>query len=160
MLVALNLVMWAPLGMPWAWGALSRRPDTRMVAFTTSGSFVAGATYRVLRVGDGKLGMYQLLEHGARLDSEFFPESIAMNSWPSERAYRSFLDRRHVDYVMVWHRYDVVMGTNEHALLDRMAVADCSGGHRVRRVEHTSDFDLYAVAVQCLPSPVVTLAAA
>ena len=42
-----------------------------------------GATYRVLRGGDGKLGMYHVLRAGGRLDSEMFPESMAIRNFPT-----------------------------------------------------------------------------
>ena len=46
-----------------------------------------GATYRVLRGGDGKLGMYHVLLAGGRLDSEMFPESMAIRSFATPSAY-------------------------------------------------------------------------
>jgi hypothetical protein len=136
--------MWIPLGMPWAWRALERQPDTRMVEFVEGDSFDAGATYRLLRVADGKIGMYQLLQGGARLDSEFFPESIDRRSWPDTIQYAGFLHKRHVDYVMVWTGYDRRFHTNEHALLEEL-VAARGDAPRVTRVERTADYDLYEV---------------
>ena len=56
-------------------------------------------TYRILRAGDGKVGMYQVLRAGGRLDSEFFPESIVRRTWPSAAEYCTFLRGRHVDRV-------------------------------------------------------------
>jgi hypothetical protein len=138
--------------MPWAWGALTREPDTRMVAFTDAeagaeaagGSFEPGATYRLLRVADGKIGMYQLLQGGGRLDSEFFPESIDRRSWPTTVEYAAFLRDRRVDFVMVWDGYDQRFGTNEHALLEEMLTAP-PAGTTVTRVERTGDYDLFAI---------------
>ena len=47
-----------------------------------SPEFVPGATYRVLRgAADAKLGLYHVLRAGGRLDSELFPESMAMRSF-------------------------------------------------------------------------------
>jgi len=137
--------MWLPLGMPWAWGALGRTPDTRMDDFTQGNhGFERGATYRVLRVADGKIGMYQLLQGGGRLDAEFFPESIDRRSWPTTSEYAAFLHRRRVDFVMVWDGYDQRFGTNEHALLDEMLTAPLAGT-TVTRVDRTGDYDLFAV---------------
>src|SRR5205823_3381062 len=82
---------WRPLVLPFAWRSLWRTPDQAMVAFVRSPEFVPGATYRVLRVPDGKVGMYQLLQAGGRLDSEFFPESIVRRSWPGTGPYAEFL---------------------------------------------------------------------
>jgi hypothetical protein len=145
--VAVNAALWVPLQLPYAWGALWRTPDTRMETFTRSAAFVPGSTYRVLRVADAKVGMYQLIRHGGRLDSEFFPESIDHRSWPTTTAYELFLDERRVDFVMLWGGYDRTYRTNEHALLAQMAAtATCGAGTaRTTVVELTRDYDLYAV---------------
>jgi hypothetical protein len=115
-----------------------------MVTFTESSAFVPGATYRVLRLGDGKIGLYQLLQHGARLDSEFFPESMDRRSWPSTTEYLRFLDSRHVEFVMLWSTFDDAFHTNEHRLLDDLA-GQPNTDRRVRLVGQTHDYDLYAV---------------
>jgi hypothetical protein len=144
-----NAAMWAPLGMPWAYHALVRTPDTRMAAFARGTDFSPGATYRVLRVADGKVGQYQLLRAGAKLDSEFFPESIDRRSWPSTSQYGQFLSDRRVDFVMLWGGYDHVFHTNEHSLLRQMSGAGCTGSVSVTLVRETHDYDLYSVAHQC-----------
>ncbi len=144
-LAAANLGLWSTLGMPWAWRALGRQPDRRMERFAESGEFRPAKTYRVLRVDDGKVGMYQLLRHGARLDSDFFPESIDWRSWPTDSAYRSFLRHRDVDFVMVWRGYDGTFHTNEHRLLSAGTAAGCRDGRLIRLVHHAQDFDLYGV---------------
>lgn len=143
-LLVANVAMWAPLGMPWAVRGLERRPDTRMEEFTAGDRFVADATYRVLRVADGKIGMYQLLRGGGRLDSEFFPESIHRRSWDTTGDYVEFLRDRRVDFVMVWEGYDARFGTNEHALLEELLVEPVPGT-TVARVIRTPDYDLFAV---------------
>ncbi|HEV7762532.1 MAG TPA: hypothetical protein VGO78_26165 [Acidimicrobiales bacterium] len=148
-LVVANALMWAPLGMPWAWKGLDRQPDTRMVLFTQSADFDPGATYRILRIADGKIGMYQMLQGGGRLDSEFFPESIDRRSWPTPEAYLRFLDGRRVDYVMIWQGYDTRFRTNEHALLQRLAATPCVGGEHVERVRSTLDYQLFHVREAC-----------
>jgi hypothetical protein len=152
-LVLANVFMWGPLGMPWAWKGLDRQPDTRMVAFTDSDEFVPGATYRVLRIADGKIGMYQLLRGGGRLDSEFFPESIHRRSWATTDAYARFLQGRQVDFVMIWRGYDRRFETNEHALLRELVVSGgCTDGLRIEHVTSTDEFDLYRV-VECGVQP-------
>jgi hypothetical protein len=143
-LLVANLAMWIPLGMPWAWKALERQPDTRMLDFVDSDAFVPGATYRLLRVADGKIGMYQLLQGGGRLDSEFFPESIDRRSWREPEKYAKFLRKRHVDFVMVWTGYDRRFQTNEHALLSRLVHANGREPH-VTLASRTPDYDLYRV---------------
>lgn len=131
-LVATTAILWKPLQLPWAYRGLWRDPNTSMVRFMHTSAFVPGTNYRLLRIADGKVGMYQLLQGGARLDSEFFPESIDRRSWPSPAAYGEFLRGRHVQYVMVWGGFDLVYRTNEHALLRRMAAGPrCADGSPV-----------------------------
>ena len=145
-LCAALAAMWSPLLMAWAWGALNRNEGTQMVAFTERPEFVSGATYRVLQVGDGRVGMYQLLQAGGRLDSEFFPESIENHSWGTLDDYMAFLRRRHVDFVMLWQGYDGVFHTNEHRLLEQAASGTCaSRSSTVRLVASDSRYALYAV---------------
>jgi hypothetical protein len=149
LLCAATAVLWQPLGMPYAWGALRREPDRRMVDFVRSPLFVPGAEYRVLRAADGKVGMYQLLRGGGRLDSEFFPESILRVSWPDPAAYSAFLRRRHVDYVFVWRGYTSYYQVNEESVLGRMAAASPAQCHGpvvcVQRVAGTRDYQLFKI---------------
>jgi hypothetical protein len=151
LLVVANLAMGPRLGMPWAWGALKRTPDTRMLRFTSSDAFTRGATYRVMRIADGKVGMYQVLRAGGRLDSEFFPESIARNSWPDTASYSRFLRQRAVDFVMLWRGYDRRYGTNEHALLNRLADSPRCDKHmvEVHLDQHAENYDVYRVRTAC-----------
>lgn len=148
--VVLNVAMWQPLGMPWAWQGLSRQTDTAMLAFLRTPDFVPGQTYRLLRAGDGKVSMYQLLQAGGRLDSEFFPESFLLRSWPSEEEYSAMLRDRSVDAVMIWRPYGGSYRGGEARLLAAMArrhEASCDGPvvcvHLVRR---TRSWTLYGVA--------------
>ena len=151
LLIAANIGLGPSLGMPWAWGALERTPDHRMERFTASPAFVPGAVYRVLRIADGKVAMYQTLRAGGRLDSEFFPESIARHSWADAAAYSRFLRQRHVNFVMIWRGYDRRYATNEHALLEQLAARhECS--RQVVEVQlhgRTPDYDLYRVRRSC-----------
>jgi hypothetical protein len=149
LLVAGNLLFARPNGMPWAVRALFRSPDTTMLTFVDSANFVPGETYRVLRTGEGKVGMYQLIQHGARLDSEFFPESIERRSWPDVDQYTAFLLTRDVDAVIVFPDYDRVYHTNEHQLLDAavaQSASSCVDGRvRVSLVQRSPAFDVYAI---------------
>lgn len=122
-LIALNVVLLPVRHNEYAWGALTRSPDTALDGFLASPSFAPGATYRILRVGDGKVGMYDLVRRGARLDAEPFPESIDRRSWPSQDDYLAFLRHRSVDYVIIYDAYDRRYGTNEHRLLRELAAA-------------------------------------
>ena len=136
-----------------AWRALRRQPDPTMLTFIRSDAFVRGATYRVLRAGDFKVGMYQLLQHGARLDSEFFPESVGIRNWKRLGDYRRFLRSRHVDFVIVFPIFDRVYGTNEHEMLDQLALSsrscassDVAGtGSVVRRPQ----YEVYRIERRC-----------
>jgi len=145
---ALFLLLLAPnafvdtLDIHFGLNALVHAPNTDMMAFVRSPDFVPGATYRVLRAYDAKLGMYELVQHGARLDSEFFPESIDRRSWPDTATYARFLDRRHVDYVLAFANYTRRYGTNEIAVLGRMVPC-------VRPVATGADFTLYHVSRPC-----------
>lgn len=128
----------------YAWQAFVRTPDETLVPFLESGGFHAGATYRILRVADGKVGMYQLIQHGGKLDSEFFPESIDRRSWPSAGAYLTFLRDRRVDEVLIYFAYDARYRTNEHSLLDDLVARSCAA-----RTLQTAQFDLYHVQQSC-----------
>jgi hypothetical protein len=127
-LIALTVALIPVRQNGYAIGALTRSPDESLLTFVHSDAFRAGATYRILRVGDGKVGMYDLVRSGARLDSEPFPESIDRRSFSSPDEYLAFLDHRHVDYVIVYDTYDARYLTNEHHLLREIAAADRAGG--------------------------------
>jgi len=148
-----NVVLAGPLEAQYSWGALGRKPDTQLLTFIKSSKFDPGATYRILRAHDGKIGMYQLVEHKARLDSEFFPESIARNNWPDLIKYSQFLRNRRVDYVIIFRSYDREWRTNEHQLLRDMKQqgpdrcdADRVGVHQV---SSATTFDVYQIRRDC-----------
>jgi hypothetical protein len=141
LLIALNVAAIRPFDLEYAWKALRRQPNTTVEQFTATPLFVRGATYRILRAGDGKVGMYQLVQGGARLDSEFFPESIDRRSFADLRGYDEFLRRRHVDFVMVFDTYDRKYRTNEHRLAGAVGVL-------VARHEHYEVFDVRAATME------------
>jgi hypothetical protein len=140
----LNVVLVPVRGTAYAWHAFVRTPDETLVPFLDSDQFHPGETYRILRVADGKVGMYQLIQRGARLDSEFFPESIDRRSWASASEYSGFLRSRHVGEVIIYFAYDTRYQTNEHALLDQLAERGCSS-----RTFQRSDFEVYNIAETC-----------
>ena len=100
-----------------AWRDLSKEPETTLLPFIKSTAYRPGLEYRVLSTTDRRMGMYLLIQHGARLDSEFFPESIVRRTWPSEAEYCQFLDDRRVDRVIIYHHYDSGFHKNEQKLL-------------------------------------------
>jgi hypothetical protein len=148
-----NIVLMEPLESTYSWGGLNRKPDTRLLSFIKSSKFEPGATYRILRAHDGKIGMYQLVEHRARLDSEFFPESIARNSWPDVAAYSQFLRNRRVDFVIVFGSYDREWRTNEHDLLRELTDRNAEGCVEtlvgVHPVTANKAFDVYGIRRAC-----------
>lgn len=141
-LVALNAVLVPIRKNEFAWTALTRSADESLLPFIDSSEFHLGATYRILRVADGKVGMYQLVRAGARLDSEPFPESIDRRSWESETDYANFLAGRHVDYVIVYAAYDRRFRTNEHHLLREMTAGNQACA---TLVASSPDYDVFAV---------------
>jgi hypothetical protein len=146
-----NIVLTGPLEAQYSWGALNRKPDTELLSFIHSSKFESGATYRILRAHDGKIGMYQLVQHNARLDSEFFPESIARNSWPDVTKYSQFLRNRRVDYVIIFRSYDREWHTNEHQLLRDLKKERPDGCHAagVSQVSAGRAFDVYKIRRSC-----------
>jgi len=135
----------------YAWAGLRRAPD-RNVSFTKTDEFVQGKTYRVLRRNDGKVGMYEYLKAGAKLDSEFFPEGFAHRSFHTLPVYSAFLRKRLVDVVVVYSSYDVAHH-DEHALLARLA---SRRRHRcdhdrvgVSVLNHSSTYTAYAIEREC-----------
>jgi hypothetical protein len=148
-----NLVLAGPLEAEYSWGALGRKPDTQLLTFIKSSKFDPGATYRILRAHDGKIGMYQLVQHHARLDSEFFPESIARNSWPDVTKYSQFLRNRRVDYVIIFRTYDREWRTNEHQLLRDLKKHGPDGCDAervgVHQVSAAWSFDVYQIRRDC-----------
>jgi hypothetical protein len=133
-----------------AWSDLSKSPDRSLMPFIDSAAFEPGLEYRVLSTNDRRMGMYLLIQSGARLDSEFFPESIVRRTWRSVAEYCAFLRDRGVDRVIIDHRYDIAFGKNEQKLLQLPASSDrgaCAAQHvTVRLIAKGKGFDVYAVS--------------
>jgi hypothetical protein len=111
-----------PLNVGQQWSALIHKgTDTASLdAYLRSPAFVPGATYRVLRGDDAKLGMYDVLRAGGRLDSELFPESMAIRSFHDASSYASLLCDRRVDQVIHYDTYDAARHTNEATMIDAL----------------------------------------
>jgi hypothetical protein len=153
-LIGVNLLFLPVLSTRFAWGALRRKPDTTLLQFIHSPKFEKDATYRILRTADGKIGMYQLVRNGGRLDSEFFPESIHRRSYADLEAYSRFLRTREVEYVIVFDDYDRRYHTNEHRLLQRLADDEhpprCTPALvGASTVAHEPQYDVYSVRREC-----------
>ena len=147
-----NVALLAPLDAAYSWSSLGREPDQAMARFSASSQFRPGLTYRLLRTSDGKVGMYQLIRAGGRLDSEFFPESIWGGMFASERDYSDFLRARHVDEVLVFDQVPGHVHTNEPQLLARMAASGrpCAKDTVGIRLVYSADhWDYYAIDHSC-----------
>jgi hypothetical protein len=141
-----NVALQEPLNVTFQWKALTRTANTASLdRYLRSRAFEPGATYRVLRgAGDGKLGLYRVLRAGGHLDSEFFPESMAIRSFSSLADYEQLLCERHVDVVIAYSSYAASRHTNELTVLRRLA--STSGGRvTVRVVERGPGHAVYAV---------------
>ncbi len=130
-----NLGFEIPLNVGQQWSALVHygTDTTTLDAYIRSPTFVRGATYRVLRGGDGKLGLYLVLQAGGRLDSEMFPESMAIQSFDDATAYAGALCERHVDQILFFDTYTTARHTNEAAMIAALTRARV-GGVRLRRL--------------------------
>jgi hypothetical protein len=137
-----------------AWGDLSRDPERSIMPFIESAAYRPGIEYRMLSTTDRRIGMYQLIQHGARLDSEFFPESIVRRTWPNAAEYCRFLRDRGVDRVIVYHDYDRGLRKNEQKLLSLLSsrdrpspdrVACGTEGVTVSYLAKGARFDVYAI---------------
>jgi hypothetical protein len=126
-----HLAFEIPLNVGAQWHALVRNgADTATLdAYLSSRDFAPGATYRVLRGGDGKLGLYHVVRAGGRLDSELFPESMAIRSFRDSRDYASLLCSRHVDRIVHYDTYDASRHTNEREMIDALELATVDGVH-------------------------------
>jgi hypothetical protein len=141
---------WVPEALPRDWSTFDRPVDRQMLPFLASPAFHRGETYRLLNGGDKKVGLYQLLQAGGRSDSDFFPESMMLQSWPSVDAYSQALRDRNVDVVMWWPSFTYSNHTNERALLDELAgrpqPPSCDGPTVcVRLAAATSTYRLYDI---------------
>jgi hypothetical protein len=132
-----------------AWHDLSKTPEHSIDPFIESAAFRPGLEYRMLSTTDRRMGMYLLIEHGARLDSEFFPESIVRRTWPSAAEYCRFLAGRHVDRVIVYHHFDSGFHANEQKLLTLLSTRDrgaCAAQHvTVSYLFKGNRFDVYVI---------------
>ena len=119
--------------------------DTKSLdAYLHSRNFEPGRTYRVLRGGDNKLGLYHVVQAGGQLDSELFPESMATHDFDSVAEYEQLLCERHVDQIIHYNAYDTARHTNEHEVLATLAAQP---GARITLSPITSgaDYQIYAV---------------
>jgi len=155
-LIGLNAILVPIRQNEYAWGALNRTPDTSLLDFIHSPAFTPDSqrTYRILRVADGKIGMYQLVQAGARLDSEPFPESIDRRSFASVADYLAFLRKRDVGYVIIYSAYDDRYATNEHALLQELTLAPgvASEMPLAETIATTNAYDVYRVRPEAGPT--------
>jgi hypothetical protein len=144
--LALFIVLSFPLN-GWAqWHALTREgADTGTLdAYLRSPSFVRGGTYRVLRGGDAKLGLYHVVRSGGRLDSEMFPETMAIRDFHDVPDYEQLLCDRHVDQILQFGSYDASRHTNERETITRL-VAQPGTRIRLQLLANDGGFEAYAI---------------
>ncbi len=154
--LAINVGFQEPLNVSFQWEALTRVAGTQTLdTYLDSPRFVPGATYRVLRgAGDAKLGLYRVLQAGGRLDSEMFPESMAMRNFDSTAEYEQLICARHVDYVIAYRSYTRSRRKNELAVLARLAAAPTNSSALVslRPIERRPDHIVYRVTRERCPA--------
>jgi hypothetical protein len=148
--VFLQVPMYQPFGMDFAWGSLTRTPDGNIDDFADSDGLVPGDTYRVLTGGDGKYGLYAVVRGGGVLDAEFFPEGLHRGPFRSVTEYSRFLRRRDVDRVVLFPSYaERYTRSNEPQLLDEMVRDGCVDGLSATRQPGGGDWSLYDVERGC-----------
>jgi hypothetical protein len=143
-----------PLNIGQQWSALGHHgTDTASLdAYLRSPEFVPGATYRVLRGGDGKVGLYLVLRAGGRLDSEMFPESMAIRNFHGVADYASLLCDRGVDQIVHFDTYDSGRHTNEGAMIDALETR-ATGGVRLRMITGGPGWKVDTVDRASCPAP-------
>jgi hypothetical protein len=107
----------------WAqWRAFARHGanTAALDEFLASDQFSRAATSRVLRGYDGKLGLYHVVRSGGRLDSELFPETMAIRDLDDLADYEQLLCERRVDQLLHFASYDRARRTNEHVMIDAL----------------------------------------
>jgi hypothetical protein len=138
--VVLQVPMYQPFGMDFAWGSLWRNPDPSVDAFVDAHGVAVGRTHRVLSGSDGKYGMYAVTEAGGVLDAEFFPEGLHRGGFSTLSGYARFLDARQVQRVVVFPSYALrYRRSNEPVVLEAMVRAGCVEGVKVTPAVATSD---------------------
>jgi hypothetical protein len=84
-----------------------------------------------------------VLQAGGRLDSEMFPESMAIQNFKSAEEYEQLLCDRHIDQVLAFDSYTQSRHTNEIALLEEIARGN--GPVRVHEIAGGTDWRAWAV---------------
>jgi len=135
-----------PLNVGQQWSALVHNgaDTTSLDAYLRSPAFEPGATYRVLRGGDGKLGMYRVLRAGGRLDSEMFPESMAIRNFRDVDDYAAMLCARGIDRIIHYDTYDEARHTNEVGMIESLEQTP-AGGVALRTLTSGSGWQVVAV---------------
>lgn len=136
-LVGLSVVLvglaWLPFQLDVGWsGVVRTRPPDELKTFLDAQALEPGRIYRVLPGADQKYGLYQVVRHGAILDSEFFPESLRRKGFQTDEEYASFLTKRHIQAVVVTPGYQSHFKSNEPERLASLAASgDCVAGIRI-----------------------------
>jgi hypothetical protein len=131
--VVLIALAWQPFQLYVGWSGVTRtHAPSELATFTTTAALQPGRIYRVLPGADQKYGLYQVVRHGAVLDSELFPESLRRKGFSSDERYASFLLRRRIQSVIVTPGYQRHFHSNEPEHLASLARSGaCVSGIRV-----------------------------
>jgi hypothetical protein len=151
-LVGFSIVLvglgWLPFQLDVGWsGVVRTRPPDELKTFLDAQALDPGRIYRVLPGADQKYGLYQVVRHGAVLDSEFFPESLRRKGFRTDEEYARFLAKRHVEAVVVTPGYQSHFHSNEPDRLLSMAESGaCVAGIRISAGLKGSTWQEYDVA--------------
>jgi hypothetical protein len=132
--VVLTALAWQPFQLYIGWSGVTRtHAPNELATFTTTPALQPGRIYRVLPGADQKYGLYEVVRHGAVLDSEFFPESLRRKGFTSDERYARFLAKRRIQSVIVTPGYERHFHSNEPERLASLARSGaCLSGISVR----------------------------
>ena len=139
---------WLPFQLNVGWsGLVSTSPPNELRSFADTVALDPGRIYRVLPGADRKYELYQIVRHGAVLDSEFFPESLRRQGFASDEEYARFLAKRNVEVVVMTPEYASHYRSNEPARLESLAASgDCVAGVRVTAGRSSETWRAFDVA--------------
>jgi len=122
-----------PLNVEQQWQALIHNgtDNAALNAYLRSPNFVVGATYRVLRGADGRIGMYWYCSRAVAWIPRCSPKALAIRSFADPPEYASLLCERRVDQIIHFDSYDWGRHTNEVATI--AALEDAAGRRRAPR---------------------------
>jgi hypothetical protein len=139
---------WQPFQLYVGWSGVTRtHAPSELASFVQTAALQPGRIYRVLPGADQKYGLYEVVRHGAVLDSELFPESLRRKGFSSDEGYAHFLARRRVQAVVVTPGYQRHFHSNEPDRLASLARSGaCLSGIRVTVGQSAATWQEYDVS--------------